>query len=62
MDPETPRKASSERGAQRQPEKQAEALVHCKGFRCAAYQDKDGVWRSAIDGQKLEVLEILVRF
>ena len=39
-----------------------DAVVRCKGFRCAAYLDAEGVWRSPADGQQLEVLEVLMRF
>ena len=40
----------------------ADAVVRCKGFRCGAYLDEDGVWRSPADGERLEVLEVLIRF
>lgn len=39
-----------------------DAVVRCKGFRCAAYLDSEGVWRSPADGQALEVIEVLMRF
>ncbi|HLH52837.1 MAG TPA: hypothetical protein VKY92_04400 [Verrucomicrobiae bacterium] len=49
--------AASQKGS-----RQPQALVRCKGFRCAAYQDKDGIWRSAADDSELEVLEVILRF
>ena len=60
-DTETSAKAK-EAAASQKPLRQPQALVRCEGFRCAAYQDKDGVWRSATDDSKLEVLEVILRF
>jgi hypothetical protein len=45
-----------------QPKKAAQAVVRCQGFRCTAYQDKNGVWRSVADDAELEVLEVVFRF
>jgi hypothetical protein len=39
-----------------------EAVVRCKGFRCMAYRDKNGIWRSASDDKELEVLEVILWF
>jgi hypothetical protein len=46
---------SSERGVSPVP-----VYVQCKGFRCLAYRDEQGVWRYASDGKELpEVLKVL---
>ncbi len=42
--------------------KSVQAIVRCEGFRCAAYRDQSGVWRSAADGAPLEVLEVIMEF
>lgn len=42
--------------------KPAQAVVRCKGFRCTAYVDKNGAWRSVADDAELEVLEVIMRF
>jgi len=52
---------SEEKAKQRKPTP-AQAVVRCEGFRCAAYQDEQGVWRAAADDSELKVLEVLVRF
>jgi hypothetical protein len=52
----------SEEKAKQRKLKPAQAIVRCEGFRCAAYMDEKGVWRSVADDTKLNVLEVLVRF
>ena len=33
-------------------------IVHCAGFSCLAYRDRDGVWRSVFGNRRLpEILE-----
>lgn len=37
-----------------------QVVVQCEGFRCLAYLDVEGKWRSAYDGKELpRVLEII---
>ena len=61
MDNETPKSGLRVEKLQHQ-SRQAQAVVRCKGFRCAAYLDEKGVWRSVADHGELEVLEVLIRF
>jgi hypothetical protein len=51
-----------EKPRDRKDKRAAEAVVQCKGFRCAAYRDKLGAWRSVADDSQLEVIEVVVAF
>jgi len=40
-----------------------QVVVQCEGYRCLAYRDKDGKWRSAQGGQEIpKVVRILYHF
>jgi len=48
--------------AERQLKRIAQAVVRCDGYRCLAYQDKNGIWRSIPDDKELQVVEVVVQF
>jgi hypothetical protein len=40
-----------------------QVLVQCEGYRCLAFRDRQGKWRSAPGGQELpKVLRVLQQF
>ena len=40
-----------------------QVVVQCEGYRCLAYRDKEGKWRSAQGGEELpNVLKVLQQF
>jgi GH24 family phage-related lysozyme (muramidase) len=40
-----------------------QVVVQCEGYRCLAYRDKEGKWRSALGGELLpNVLKVLEQF
>jgi len=47
----------------RMPRMGEQVVVQCEGYRCLAYLDKDGKWRSAHSGKELpRVLRVLQHF
>jgi hypothetical protein len=52
---------SQEKRASRLPAPGERAIVRCPGFRCLAYRDGKGKWRSTHGGRELpEVLEVVL--
>ena len=48
---------------ERSPAVGEKVVVRCHGFRCLAYRDKEGVWRSVSDGRELRgAVEVVLRF